>query len=114
WKPLLQFIQREYNEIRPHEALDMDVPASRYRASARAFNPSPKKPEYPTNSIVAEVDSLGRFSYRGFRLFASEALAGESVRILELQDSGLLYYRQTPLRVFNLNTGQSVSFPNEP
>jgi transposase InsO family protein len=112
WKPLLKTIRKEYNEIRPHEALNMEVPASRYCASGKAFTPVPSEPQYSSESIVAKVDTLGRFSHRGFRLFASEALANEFVRIIELENSGLVYYRKTPLRVFDLRSGETVPFPN--
>jgi len=110
WKPLLETIAQEYNYIRPHEALGMNVPASRYSESTRAYNPSPKPPQYPTNSTVVRLDHLGRFSYRKLRIFAAESLAGELVRIDELQNTALIYYRNTPIREFSLSSGASSQF----
>jgi transposase InsO family protein len=110
WSPLLSTIKREYNHIRPHEALNMDVPASRYLCSKRGYNPTPKPPEYPSHSTVIRLDHLGRFRYRGLRLFASEALADELIRVEELQRTAVIFYRNTPIREVSLTTGQSSQF----
>lgn len=110
WSSLLTTIKREYNHIRPHEALNMDVPASRYSSSKKLFNPAPKPPEYPSQSTVIRLDSLGRFRYKGLRLFASEALAYELVRIEELDRTAVIFYRNTPIREVSLITGQSSQF----
>lgn len=110
WSPLLTTIRQEYNHIRPHESLNMDVPASRYLLSSRRYNPAPKPPEYPSHSTVIKVDHLGRFRYRGLRLFASEALADELIRIEELEKTAVIFYRNTPIREVSLVTGQSSQF----
>lgn len=110
WSPLLSTIRQEYNHIRPHEALGMAVPASRYIASQKRYNSKPRPPQYPSNSIVLKTDQLGRLSYKKLRLFASEALAGEQVRIVELERTGLIFYRNTPIREFSLVTGESSQF----
>lgn len=110
WGRLLSSIKKEYNYIRPHEALKMDVPASRYKPSRVPFNPSPKPPEYPSGTNVIRLDHLGRFQYKGFRLFASEALADDYVKIEELEKTALIYYRKTPIREFSLVTGRSEQF----
>jgi len=107
WSKLLSKIRRVYNNIRPHEALGMKTPASRYTPSKRAFNPRPKGPEYPANSHVVKVDTLGRFSFRNKRLFASEALSNEYVRLEQLEDSLVVFYRKSPIREIDLKTGQS-------
>jgi hypothetical protein len=88
----------------------MDVPASRYLPSSRRYNPAPKNPEYPSHSTVIKVDHLGRFRYRGLRLFASEALADELIRIEELESTAVIFYRNTPIREVSLVTGKSSQF----
>lgn len=110
WPRLLSTIRYEYNHVRPHEALGMEVPASRYRHSEKRYNPKPLPPQYPSNSIVLKTDQMGRLSYKGLRLFASEALAGELIRIVELECTGLIFYRNTPIREFSLTTGESSQF----
>lgn len=110
WAPLLRRIRTEYNTVRPHEALNMEVPASVYTPSSKLFNPKPAPPEYPLGSTLAKVDSHGTFSFRNKRLFASQALVGETVRLLELEHSLAVYYRNTPLREVDLRTGKSTPF----
>lgn len=114
WSPLLNTIRQEYNHIRPHEALNMAVPASRYLSSKRCYNPAPKPPEYPSHSTVVKVDHHGRFRYRGLRLPASEALADELIRIEELEQTAVIFYRNTAIREFSLATGQSSQFTYSP
>jgi transposase InsO family protein len=58
WKPV-------YNTYRPHQALDMAVPADRYQPSPRTFDPNPKDPIYPNSKQVRVVDQEGRISWKG-------------------------------------------------
>ncbi len=48
-----------YNLERPHEALDMAVPASRYQPSARQFRSNVEPPEYDEGVVVRKVDIRG-------------------------------------------------------
>lgn len=114
WSPLLTTIRREYNHVRPHEALNMAVPASRYMPSRRGFNSAPKPPEYPPGSVVIKLDTLGRFQYKGLRIFASEALAGELIRFEPLEQTAIIVYRNTPIREVSLVTGVSAPFLPSP
>jgi hypothetical protein len=88
----------------------MDVPASRYHSSRLRYNPAPKPPEYPSHSTIIRLDHLGRFRYKELRLFASEALADELIRVEELQRTAVIFYRNTPIREVSLTTGQSSQF----
>lgn len=70
-----------YNQHRPHEALDLAVPAERYTVSVRPF-PDPLPPiEYDEGTIVRRVAAKGDIRYRSGRYFIAEALAGEWVAI---------------------------------
>ena len=51
-----------YNLERPHEALGMDVPASRYRPSSRAMPDRLPRIEYDSGEIVRTVSSTGIIS----------------------------------------------------
>jgi hypothetical protein len=114
WEPLLDDIRFEYNTIRPHEALDMQVPADRYVPSNREYNPDPPPVEYPDGFIVRKTGTGGRFVYKGKRLVSSQALEDEYIGIKELEHTALIYYRKTPLREVDLRTGKSVSFEPRP
>lgn len=108
WAPLLRRFRKDYNHVRPHEALGMQVPASRYTPSRVPFKSKPPEVSYPSGSKVVKIDSLGRFSFGKRRLFASAALANEFARIEELQSSLLVYYRKTIIREIDLRTGETI------
>jgi len=54
-----------YNHERPHEALRLAVPASRYRPSPRAMPTALPPITYDPSDIVRRVMDDGRFSYQG-------------------------------------------------
>lgn len=59
-----------YNYERPHEALDMQPPISRYQPSPRSFPEVLPPIFYDTGDLVRKVDALGRISFhnRNFRI----------------------------------------------
>jgi putative transposase len=77
---------REYNEERPHEALDNEPPATRYAPSRRALPRRVPAVEYPGHMHVRRVASNGDISWAGERLFVATALAGQSVALEEVDD----------------------------
>jgi transposase InsO family protein len=77
-----------YNRVRPHQALDLEVPASRYQPSPIAF-PDPLPPiEYPADTIVRMVQAEGWFSFRGHDFRVSKALRGYPIalRVADAQE----------------------------
>src|SRR5216117_51435 len=50
-----------YNFERPHEALKLEVPASRYRSSARAMPKRPPAVEYDQHEIVRTVSTTRHY-----------------------------------------------------
>jgi transposase InsO family protein len=99
----------EYNEVRPHEALQMRPPASRFVPSGRAYAPTPRRWEYPDGRDVRRVDTNGMVPYRGHRFFISEALAGEDVACTAIARRVLVTYRQMYVRELHPRTGRSVA-----
>jgi putative transposase len=79
--------RREYNEQRPHDALQGDPPASRYQASVRAFPRRLPALEYPGHYEVRRVATNGTVSWRNRSVFISEALRGESLGFEEIDDA---------------------------
>jgi putative transposase len=69
----------EFNEERPHEALNQQTPASVYRVSRRAYPSKVPRVEYETGVLTRRVHEHGDITWRGRRLFLSEALGGEDV-----------------------------------
>jgi len=76
----------EYNDERPHEALQGAVPASHYHASPRPLPRRLPGPEYLGHFDVRRVSRVGQVSWHGAPLFLSEALAGEDVAFEEVDD----------------------------
>jgi transposase InsO family protein len=71
--------RHEYNDIRPHEALDQQTPASQYTASRRVMPAVLSSPEYPETMVVRRVRSNGRFSWQGQDVLLTTLLRSEPV-----------------------------------
>jgi transposase InsO family protein len=71
--------RRIYNEERPHEALGMAVPASRYRASPTGFPERLADPEYHVTDHVRRMSRDGAVRFQGRRIKMSQAFAGLDV-----------------------------------
>ena len=72
-----------FNTQRPHEALAMATPASRYRPSERRYPAGPLTIEYDDAFDVRKVRSNGEIKWQGKLLYVSEALIGEPVGLKE-------------------------------
>jgi transposase InsO family protein len=82
WRGVLQLQgacdpwRHRYNFERPHQALGLAVPGSRYQPSLRAFPETLPAIEYPGGVAVRRVDVNGHFCFQGRRLAAGRAFAG--------------------------------------
>jgi hypothetical protein len=65
-----------YNFERPHEALGLDTPASRYQASSRLLPAKLPEPQYLDSDQVRLVRSKGEVHFKGYSLYAGQAFAG--------------------------------------
>jgi transposase InsO family protein len=68
-----------YNTERPHEALGMAVPQTRYQASQIAFAEHLAEPDYHASDAVRRVHADGAASFRGRRVKLSQAFGGLDV-----------------------------------
>lgn len=68
-----------YNLERPHEALDMEVPASRYQVSPRSYPEVLPPIEYGPADLIRRPDKLGRCGFAGRRVKVSRAVYGYPV-----------------------------------
>jgi putative transposase len=71
--------RQEYNQVRPHEALDMRTPSAVYELSPRSFPARVPEPEYPDEMEVRQVKHQGLFRWHKQDVFLSEVLWGEPV-----------------------------------
>jgi len=83
-----------YNEVRPHEALNDETPASRFAPSARAYPERIAPPEYPGHVEVRRVSNCGAFRLHSGQHFLSQALNGDDIGLEEVSDGlwNILYY----------------------
>jgi putative transposase len=73
------FVHR-FNHDRPHQALDMATPASRYRASARTYR-GLEELDYPLHDWSAVVTRCGRICYQRRKINLSQVFAGQKVGV---------------------------------
>jgi transposase InsO family protein len=75
-----------YNFERPHEALGMQTPASRYRPSAREMPKQLLPIEYRSGDLVRKVTKNGWVFLNGYQFRVSKALVGHPVACRPLAD----------------------------
>ena len=92
----------EHNHVRPHEALGMQTPVTRWRRSERRYDANPPAWEYPTGSWVLKVDSDGKIKLKGEHWLISRALSGEQIRLVRMEPRVLVYYCRTLVRELDL------------
>jgi len=88
--------RRFYNHERPHHALTLEVPASRYEKSRKRLPHKIEDWEYPAGYELRRVKSTGFLTYRGQGYFLSEAFGGKEIAVRESRIPGSisLFYRQ--------------------
>jgi hypothetical protein len=78
-----------YNHQRPHEALGLDTPASRYRLSPRAFLEIPPEPQYDTTDLTRRVRPDGAIKFLGRSFGLSRAFATLTIALRPTHTDGL-------------------------
>lgn len=73
--------RESYNFERPHDALNLEVPAKRYRASTRDFPERLPPIEYAEHEVVRLVHARGDIFFKGYRLAICTALCGLPVAL---------------------------------
>jgi transposase InsO family protein len=99
----------EYNHLRPHEALNMQTPASRWHPSQRKYQLDPPAWEYGTGAEVRRLSVDGDLYLDNHRWRISQALAGEPVRLERTDQRILIYYCNTLIRDLDLGAQRSTA-----
>lgn len=105
WQGRLDFFRHEYNHVRPHQALALDVPANRYHNSPRPYRAEPPEYAYPGDAPIERVNSAGNINHHTRQYFISQALAGQPVQINEVDDTLVIRFRHMYVREIDRNTG---------
>jgi len=94
--------RREYNEERPHEALGERAPAQVYEAPIRRYPSVISAVEYDADYVVRRVRHNGVIKWRGQQVYVSEALRGEPVGLLPIDnDRWQMYFAQVILGILD-------------
>ena len=103
---------KEFNEVRPHEALEMQTPAAVYQPSPRKFPTRLPEVEYPDSMLVRPVGHKGQMRWKKHEVFVSEVLWGERVGLLPIDDRRYrVYFAQIPLALFDSDHGHLLPLP---
>jgi putative transposase len=78
--------QQEYNEERPHQALQDRTPDQLYACSPRRYPARLPIPEYPAHFEVRRVRTNGTIKWHGGLLFISTSLCSELIALEEVED----------------------------
>ena len=109
WRPI-------YNSRRPHEALGMNTPSSRYTPSPRVMPDAITAPDYEPQAHVRSVNAAGWFTFKGQRIECSHAFAGRRVALRATDTDGVfdLCYRTHILTQLDLRKAISKSVHHLP
>ena len=89
WQLIFDQWRVVYNTERPHEALSMAVPASRYQPSHRRYPEQLPAIEYGPADIVRKVRSFGHIKYEGREYHVGSAFYGLHVALRPTITDGL-------------------------
>jgi transposase InsO family protein len=104
--------RREYNEERPHEALEMQTPSAVYLRSMRAYPARVPEPEYGSALQVRRVRDRGDFSWKHQHVFVSETLIGERIGLLPIDERFYtVYFAAFPIARFDSRKRETVPLP---
>lgn len=78
--------REEYNQVRPHEALNQKPPAQIHQPSARAYPSRLPQVEYLATWEKRKVCAAGMFKFKGQTAFASHALEGQYIGLEPIAD----------------------------
>lgn len=110
----LDGFRHEYNYVRPHEALALATPASRWRPSERILPAELRDWQYAEGIETARLGCDGQLSWRGRRWEISNALRRMLVGIEVLNSRAVVYFCRTPMRELDLATGATTWILGKP
>jgi len=97
--------RREFNEIRPHESLGQERPASKVTSYRRSYPTKMPPIEYPTSFETRSVRDGGMIKWGGELLFVSEVLVGERIALVRQDNERWnVYFGPVRLALWNERT----------
>lgn len=101
-----------YNHLRPHQALELAPPASRYRPSTRPMPAQLPPIQYLAGDQICRVKSKGEITFRNHCFFVGQALAGLPVALRPTTQDALfaLFFCWKQLGYLNLRSACKAKF----
>ena len=100
-----------YNHERPHDAIALNTPATRYRVSVFPFPKWLGPIEYLADDVVRRVGTAGYISYKKARHHIGRAFSGEPVALRATDKDGILavYYCHQQIATVDLGEKPGVT-----
>ena len=76
----------EFNNERPHQALDMKTPSDIYVNSSRQYTLDESEPEYEPEYQIMRVSADGTIQAKSFRVYLSQALKDQPVGLRQVDE----------------------------
>ncbi len=80
--------RNQYNRIRPHEALAMETPSSRYQVSQRAYHETLHAYEYGDTDHIRRVSQDQSAGFQNYRIPVGEAFVGKHIAFRPMRVAG--------------------------
>ncbi|HSW97264.1 MAG TPA: integrase core domain-containing protein [Candidatus Saccharimonadales bacterium] len=94
--------RKEFNEQRPHQALQLKRPVQIYQLSRREYPTKLQEVSYPSRFLIRRVKTNGQIKYFGKRYFVSELLHGESIGLEMIdEERAIVYFGKLKLGVID-------------
>lgn len=98
-----------YNNIRPHHALGLDVPAAHYHRSSVAFQEEIEAWSYSGKYELRKIKDTGYLTFHGHGYYFSEALGGKEIELRKSDyDQEIFYLCYREFRVGKLNVKEQI------
>jgi transposase InsO family protein len=78
--------RNDFNDYRPHEALNDLTPSDCYKKSNRPFIAKPQLPDYGQDYLVRHIRHTGEMKFKGRTFYISDLLAGMPIALKEIAD----------------------------
>lgn len=97
-----------YNQVRPHNALDLAVPATRYRPSHRSFAEVNDPYQYSAHFETRRTNPSGQFSFQNRKYQIGDAFTDQAIGLLPTTTDGQweLYYCRFRIGALDQRSGQ--------
>jgi len=105
----------EYNQKRPHEAINMLTPGDLYLPSNRPYPMILPEMTYPDDMIIRSVHSQGDLRWKNYQIYLSETLAGEVVGLRQISNRIWdIYFGTIRLAQLDAHEQRLIHLPRQP